>query len=58
MLGTVLPDGRTSSKLTSKCLLMEFGERTEHKRLLGKKNTHKVVLTAVASQFDHEVCYV
>lgn len=37
---------------------MKFGERTEHKRLLGKKNTHKLVLTAVASQFDHEVCYV
>ena len=31
MLGTVLSDGRTSSKLTSKCLLMKFGERAEHK---------------------------
>lgn len=58
MLGTVLSDGRTSSKLTSKCLLMKFGERAEHKRVLEKKIMHKLVLTTVASQFDHEVCCV
>lgn len=31
MLGTVLPDGRTSYKLTSKCLLMKFEESTDIK---------------------------